>query len=123
MPESTIRIVIADDHAVVLKGLETLLTLESDMAVVATCDSGERTLEAVRQHHPDILLLDLLMPGMNGWEFCLHFRRQPALERVPIIVHSSTTNDPPPGANAIVRKPVKLDRLLSVVEEHCSPRV
>ena len=66
MPESTIRIVIADDHAVVLKGLETLLTLESDMAVVATCDSGERTLEAVRQHHPDILLLDLLMPGMNG---------------------------------------------------------
>ena len=61
-----IRLVIADDHAVVLKGLESLLTLEPDLAVLATCTDGEATLEAVRKHHPDILLLDLLMPRLDG---------------------------------------------------------
>ena len=66
MSDGPIRLVVADDHAVVLKGLETLLALERDLAVVATCTDGETTLEAVRRHHPDILLLDLFMPGLDG---------------------------------------------------------
>jgi DNA-binding NarL/FixJ family response regulator len=66
LADTVIRLVIADDHAVVLKGLESLLTLEPDLAVLATCTDGEATLEAVRKHHPDILLLDLLMPRLDG---------------------------------------------------------
>jgi DNA-binding NarL/FixJ family response regulator len=66
LPDATIRLVIADDHAVVLKGLESLLTLEPDLAVLATCADGKATLDAVRQHHPDVLLLDLMMPGLDG---------------------------------------------------------
>src|SRR5712692_7578656 len=62
LPDAAIRLVIADDHATVLKGLESLLTLEPDMVVVATCVDGRATLDAVQRHHPDVLLLDLSMP-------------------------------------------------------------
>jgi DNA-binding NarL/FixJ family response regulator len=61
-----IRLVVADDHAVVLKGLEALLALEPDLTVVATCTNGNMALDAVQKHRPDILLLDLAMPGLDG---------------------------------------------------------
>jgi DNA-binding NarL/FixJ family response regulator len=64
----TIRVVIADDHPVVLKGLESLLDSEPDFQVVAQCADGEQALEAVRVHKPDILVLDLHMPHKNGLE-------------------------------------------------------
>ena len=61
VPDRPIRVVIADDHAVVLGGLASLLALESDLAVVAACSNGETAIEAVRTHGVDVLLLDLNM--------------------------------------------------------------
>ena len=63
-----IRVVIADDHPLVLRGLESLLDSEPDFQVVAQCPDGEQALEAVRAHKPDILVLDLHMPRKNGLE-------------------------------------------------------
>jgi len=83
--EGAIRIVIVDDHAVVVKGLESLLSLEPDLAVVATCDNGKATLEAVRQHHPDIVLLDLLMPGLDGLDVLRILKTQPDAPRVILL--------------------------------------
>ena len=60
------RIVVADDHPVVLEGVVRLLEAENGMEVVARCTSGEAALEAVRKHQPDILVLDLNMPVMSG---------------------------------------------------------
>lgn len=60
------RIAIADDHPIVLDGVERLLDLEPDMEVVARCQDGEETLHAVRSLKPDILVLDLLMPVRSG---------------------------------------------------------
>ena len=79
MADAPIRLILADDHAVVLKGLESLLALEPDLTVVATCTNGDATLEAVRRHHPDVVLLDLLMPGLDGLEVlrALQAERQP----------------------------------------------
>jgi len=61
VPDRPIRVVIAEDHAIVLSGLASLLALESDLAVVAACSNGETTIEAVRAHEVDVLLLDLCM--------------------------------------------------------------
>jgi DNA-binding NarL/FixJ family response regulator len=61
-----IRIVLADDHPIVLTGLEQLLALEENLMVLARCINGEEAVAAVRQHRPDILLLDLQMPQKDG---------------------------------------------------------
>jgi len=61
-----IRIVIADDHPIVLDGLDQLFRLEPDMAVVARCHDGTATIEAVRTLRPDVLVLDLMMPTPDG---------------------------------------------------------
>ena len=63
-----ITLVLADDHPLILDGLEALLKVEQDFEVLARCSAGDQTLEAVRQHRPDILVLDLRMPGMDGFE-------------------------------------------------------
>ena len=62
----SIRIVIADDHPIVLDGLVQLFRLESDFVVLAKCVDGEEALAAVREHSPDVVVLDLRMPRRNG---------------------------------------------------------
>ncbi len=64
----TIRIVIADDHAVVRRGLRTLLTDEPDFEVVAEADNAEAARRYVHGHHPDVLVLDINMPGGSSLE-------------------------------------------------------
>ena len=61
-----IRIVIADDHPIFRDGLRKLLTLEPDFRVVAEARDGNEVLEVLDEHQPDILLLDLNMPGLDG---------------------------------------------------------
>ena len=61
-----IRILLADDHPIVLDGLKQLLSLERDFEIVATAGNGDEALDAVRRHRPDILVLDIRMPGKDG---------------------------------------------------------
>ena len=61
-----ISLVLADDHPIILDGLEMLFRAEQDFQVLARCVNGEETLQAVRHHRPDILILDIRMPGKDG---------------------------------------------------------
>jgi two-component system, NarL family, nitrate/nitrite response regulator NarL len=61
-----ISVVIADDHPIVLAGLETLLEREPDISVVHRCADGVETLRAVRKYNADVLILDLRMPRTDG---------------------------------------------------------
>jgi len=63
-----IRVVVADDHAVVREGLTLLIGGEPDLSVVAAVASGEEAVAAVAEHDPDVVLMDLAMPGIGGVE-------------------------------------------------------
>ena len=62
------RVIICDDQAIVRDGLELLLNLERDIEVVGLAQDGAEAVELVAQHQPDLILMDLKMPGMNGIE-------------------------------------------------------
>jgi DNA-binding NarL/FixJ family response regulator len=64
--EGPIRLVVIDDHPVVLKGLEALFGAEPDLDLVAACSSGQDGLAAVKKHRPDVVVLDLRMSGFDG---------------------------------------------------------
>ena len=61
-----IRLVVADDHPIVLQGLQHLFDRHGDFEVVATCTDTTATIDAVRARHPDVLVLDLRMPSEGG---------------------------------------------------------
>lgn len=65
-PKSKIRVVIADDHPIVRDGLRKMLSLEGDIQVVGEAMDGREALEQIQMHEPDILLLDLRMPNLDG---------------------------------------------------------
>ncbi len=67
MPEA-ISVLIVDDHAVVRQGLRTFLELQADMEVVGEAPDGEAALEYVERLVPDVVLMDLVMPKMDGIE-------------------------------------------------------
>src|ERR1051325_10997181 len=63
-----IRIMVVDDHFVVRMGLSGSINLEPDMVVEAEAANGQQAIEEFRKHRPDIVLMDLILPGMNGVE-------------------------------------------------------
>ena len=62
----TIRIVIADDHKVVRQGLRLFLRIDPELAIVGEAANGSEALALARELRPDVVLMDVLMPGMNG---------------------------------------------------------
>ncbi len=64
----SIRILIADDHAIVRKGIRALLATEADIEVVGEAADGKEAVEKAERLHPDVILMDLVMPGMDGIE-------------------------------------------------------
>ncbi|MER3469508.1 MAG: DNA-binding response regulator, partial [Thermoflexus sp.] len=70
-----IRVVLADDHPLVLEGLQAMLRAAADIEVVAAVTDGEDLIPVVAQARPDVVVLDLQMPGLSGWE-CLRRIRE-----------------------------------------------
>ncbi|MDH3475274.1 MAG: response regulator transcription factor [Rhodospirillales bacterium] len=83
--DGPIRLVLADDHPIVLRGLEQLLALEPDLSVVASCRNGAEALEAVRAQQPDVLVLDLKMPDVDGQGVLQALHEEKATTRVVIL--------------------------------------
>jgi DNA-binding NarL/FixJ family response regulator len=90
---SPIRILIVDDHPVVLAGLTSMLTTQPDFEVVGSASDGEEALQMLRTQSTDILLLDLRMPGMNGVDTLLALKAEHINIRAIILTSFETDED------------------------------
>jgi len=83
---TTIKIMIADDHAVVRQGIEKMISKAKDMVIVAEAANGNEILEKLKGVEVDVLLMDIEMPGKNGWDVLADLQQsQPDL---PVIILS-----------------------------------
>jgi len=89
----TIRIVLADDHPVVRRGLSQFLAEESGLDVVRECEDGESALAAIQETKPDIAILDLRMPGLDGLAVLRRVVENKLNVRVIILAGSITDNE------------------------------
>ena len=117
------KVLVVDDDVEIRETLSALLQHEG--YDVSRAENGVQALEQLRRFHPDVVLLDLMMPVMSGWEVLDALQESGEIDQIPIIVVSAMGA---PGARACLRKPVDLDELLAVVgrcccESHDVPRV
>jgi DNA-binding NarL/FixJ family response regulator len=88
-----IRLVLADDHRIILEGLEQLFRRERDFQVLATCTNGADALVAVRHHKPDVLVLDFQMPHGDGLSTLKSVRAENLHTRVVLLTATMDEDD------------------------------
>ena len=81
----TIRLVVADDHPLILEALQQLFGLEDNFQLLACCRTGPETLQAVQDFQPDVLILDIRMPGQDGLAVLRAIRQEPSPTRVVLL--------------------------------------
>ena len=113
-------LIVEDEHPI--RDIITEI-LEDEGYRVAGATNGLEALKYLRQHaHPRLILLDLGMPVMTGWEFCEHQRRDPMLAGIPVVVMSALP-DLDRRAAALkaadcLNKPVNIDKLLGTIARY-----
>jgi DNA-binding NarL/FixJ family response regulator len=119
-----IRLLVADDHALILEGLAATIGRQEDMKVVATATNGEEAVALWKTHRPDVALLDLRMPKLNGVSVIREIRDEDVSSR--IIVHTTYDTDEEiyqavrAGARAYLLKDAPLGELLDCIRKvHC----
>jgi DNA-binding response OmpR family regulator len=119
--KTTSRILVVDDEPQVVWMLQ--FSLEAEGYQTLSARDGRAALDEVREHHPSVVLLDLMMPVMDGWAFLEELQALPAEERPRVIVVSarSSLRDRAKaaelGADAFVAKPFNVDDLLVVLHD------
>src|SRR5579862_4358409 len=116
-----IRIVVADDHPIFRDGLCRLLSLEPDFEVVAQAQDGRQVLDVLTQHEPDILLLDLKMPGLDGLATLQRLQNSKHRTRVIVLTASEDKNEfvqaMKLGTSGIVLKQSATDLLIKSIRK------
>jgi CheY-like chemotaxis protein len=114
------KVLLVEDDIDIRQTLAEILLIEGYEVVTAT--NGKEGLQLLREsvQPPCLILLDLMMPVMNGWEF-LEFRKgDQALATIPVVVVSARgERKSPEGAEAYIKKPVELINLLTTVKQYC----
>lgn len=111
------HILVADDSAAMREVLDEVLT--SAGYAVRTASSGARALEAMTGQRPDLVITDLLMPGMSGFSLRAAMLRRPDLASIPVIILSGYWQRPGETLDAaeVLTKPLSIDQLLTCVRD------
>lgn len=118
-----IRVVLADDHPVVLSGLEQMLRVERDFQVVARCADGEEAINAVRTYQPDLAVLDFRMPRRDGLSVLREIRRSSPEVRVILLTAALSKHEAEEaiaaGVDGIILKESALSVLVEAARAAC----
>jgi CheY-like chemotaxis protein len=112
------RVLLVDDSAAHLELYRSLL---DGLAIPRTTTQGEEAIAFARAEHFDAVVLDVLMPGMDGWEVCRRLKADPATNDIPIVMLTSLDAVDVPvrarqlGAAAVLMKPCPVERLMLVL--------
>jgi len=126
-----IRVLIADDHVTVLEGLAAIIGRQPDMMVVAEAADGQQAVELWAKHRPDVSLLDLRMPNLDGAGVIERIRDQDAAARVIVLTTYDTDTEilraVKAGTKAYLLKDARREELLDCIRrvnrgETCIPQ-
>lgn len=121
-----IKVLVVDDSRTVVHGLRTVL--EQDGYYVMEAYDGMTAIELAKAHQPDLILMDVIMPGLNGFQATRKIRKDPATHTIPIIIISATEQPTEQfwlsklGANDFLGKPIIRGDLFTKVESQLYPR-
>src|SRR5438132_8598036 len=121
VPGERARVLLADDHALLRTGVANIINQEPDLRVVAEAGNGVEAIEAYERHHPDVMLLDLRMPVMEGVEVVRQIRERDPRARVIILTTYDTDDEISralkAGAKAYVLKDISADGLIGCIRD------
>ena len=116
-----IRILCVDDHPIVLEGLVSIIRLQTDMTVVAEAGDGNAAVEKYREHEPDVVVMDLRMPGLGGVEATALIRKEFPSARIIVLTTYEGDEDIhralEAGAQAFLLKNMMGGALLQTIRE------
>jgi CheY-like chemotaxis protein len=108
------RVLVVDDEADIREAVSEVLSDEG--YDVEAAGDGAEALRKLHSYHPCLVLLDLMMPGMNGWEFRAAQKHDPEVSKIPVVVLSALGRVGSIDAQGFLPKPFELDDLLSQVK-------
>jgi len=128
-----IKVLLVDDHAMIREGLRSLLDKQPGMEVIADADDGRKAIELVREHLPDIIVMDITMRGLNGIEATRQITQEfPSVKVIALSIHSKrryVTDMLSAGASGYVLKECLFDELVQAIQavvtggRYLSPRI
>jgi two-component system, NarL family, response regulator len=120
-PPTRATVLIVDDHALLRTGVANIINQEPDLQVIAEAANGAEGIDAFERHHPDVTLLDLRMPVMEGVEAVRQIRARDPLAKVIILTTYDADEDIAralsAGAKAYVLKDISADALIACIHE------
>ena len=116
-----INILLVEDHLLTRLGLRAIIERIADFKVVGEAENGEDAIQKVDELKPDVVLMDVVMPGLNGFQATRAISRDPATRAIPIILCTSKSQETDKiwgmrqGARDYIVKPVNRDELLEKI--------
>ena len=113
------RILLVDDEPSIVKMVGKRLEVEGFEVITAM--DGQEGLEKAQTQHPDLIVLDLMLPKLNGYEVCTMLKQDARHQKIPIVMFTAKTQEKDEktalecGANAFVRKPFRAPELMSTI--------
>ncbi|MGC6489133.1 MAG: response regulator [Planctomycetota bacterium] len=120
------RVLIIEDEKLII--LSTQMVLEASGFLVESAMNGEEGIVRARECDPDLILLDIMMPGIDGWETLTRLKQDPQTADVPVVIFTAREHarghqrSAEMGAADYFRKPFEPDELVELVEKHCRAR-